>query len=236
MLLDFDGTLVDIAPAPDQVHVPATLGPRLAALEGHLGGALALVSGRAVADVDRLLAPYQFALAGVHGAEIRTSGVTRTIDADPARLDPVRDAFQQFTVSHPGTLWEDKRFAVTLHYRQCPEAGPDASDLAVATMRSLDDDIQLLAGKMIVEVRFRAATKGVAVETLMHAPPFAGRIPVYVGDDRTDEDAFIQVNARDGISIVVGAPAESHATYRFDSVPDVHRWIDTLARQLRTQS
>lgn len=235
LFLDVDGTLLEIAPSPDGVHVPDTLGPLLAELETGLGGALALVSGRSIEVLDELFAPRTFCLAGVHGAEWRTGGTVRRIAADPGRLDPVREAFRQCADAHPGTGWEDKRFALTLHYRQNPDVESAVRAMAQSWGRRLGDEFEVLDGKMIVEVRFRVATKATAVATLMADPPFAGRTPVYIGDDRTDEDAFAWVNDQSGgISIVVAPPGPSRASYHLDSVTDVHEWLRALARHLQT--
>ncbi len=234
VFLDVDGTLLEIAPAPNQVVVPVGLGSRLAALEQQLDGALALISGRSVGDIDRLFAPHRFSIGGVHGAELRIGGTVRHLEVDPTRLDPVRQAFHDFTVTHPGTLWEDKRFAVTIHHRQRPEVGAEARTLASALAREIGEDLQVIDGKMVVEIRFGAATKGTAVKTFVDHPPFAARTPVYLGDDRTDEDAFTWVNDHGGISIVVGAARPSHAAHRLEGVPEAHGWIEGLARHLQS--
>lgn len=236
VFLDVDGTLVEIADEPDRVHVPDTLGPRLTGLENQLGGALALVSGRTIADVDRLFAPYHFSIGGVHGAEVRMDGTVHRIDVDRAALDPVRQAFAGFVAGHPGTRWEDKGFAVAVHYRQNPAAGTAAVALARHWGETLGETFHVLAGKMVAEVRFRCATKAAAVRSLMADPPFADRTPVYLGDDRTDEDAFAWVNDHRGISIVVGSPPGSCATHTLDRVADVHKWLDALAQHLQALS
>jgi trehalose 6-phosphate phosphatase len=235
VFLDVDGTLLEIAPAPEAVVVPGDLPSRLRALERGLGGALALVSGRPIAQIDDLFAPERFTAAGVHGAEIRRDEALRLLGDDPAGLDPARRAFAEFAAAHDGTRWEDKRFAVTLHFRQRPDVGAAAEALAGALASQLGDMVHVLAGKMVVEIRFRAATKATAVASLLAEPPFAGRRPVYIGDDVTDEDAFAEVNGRGGISVVVGpAMPASCAHVRVATVSDVHAWLDSLTRHLES--
>jgi trehalose 6-phosphate phosphatase len=234
LFLDVDGTLLEIAPSPDRVRVPEALGTRLDELRALLADALALVSGRAIRDLDGLFAPHRFSAAGVHGAEWRIGERIRTVDADPARLDPARRAFQDFTAAHAGTLWEDKRYAVTLHYRERPDLSADARAVARDAVHHLKGEGAVLEGKMVLEVRFRQATKAAAVAALMAEPPFAGRVPVYLGDDVTDEDAFAAVNRLGGISIAVGDRPGTTASHNLESVPAVHRWIDALARHLQS--
>ena len=234
LFLDVDGTLVEITESPDLVRVVKTLPGTLRELEESLVGALALISGRSLAEVDRLFAPHQFVGAGVHGAEIRSGTSVLEVPEDPTRLDTVRKAFRNFADTHPGTLWEDKRFAVTLHYRRNSAAGPGALALAHRLESELGEEFQVLEGKMVAEVRFRSATKANAIATMLEDAPFHNRLPVYVGDDRTDEDAFGTVNQHGGISIVVGNPAETQATHTLASVTEVHRWIDALAQHLQT--
>lgn len=233
LFLDVDGTLVDIAELPHLVRVLDTLPPLLDDLRRSLGDALALVSGRSLPDVDRLFAPYRFSVAAVHGAEIRIGDSVNKIAENPERLDIARQAFRDFTDSHPGTVWEDKQYAVTLHYRKREAAGPEALALAHAVGGELGEEFEVLEGKMIAEIRFRSASKATAVTTILADRTFRDRIPVYIGDDRTDEDAFRAVNRRGGLSIVVGGPNETQATHGLGSVPEVHRWIDDLARHLR---
>jgi len=208
---------------------------RLVRLESLVGGAMALVSGRPLRDLDRLFAPQRFLAAGVHGAELRLAGgVERRIDIDTSALDQVRHAFGAFVLDHPGTLVEDKRFAVTLHFRRQPDAAVGAHGLAVQLGNRLGPDFQVLEGKMVVEIRPKAATKGTAVEAFMHCSPFAERRPVYVGDDITDEDAFRAVNDAGGVSVVVGSLEPTVATRRLSDVAAVHRWLCAVIAHLET--
>ncbi len=232
--LDVDGTLIELALYPEAVTVPPTLTPRLARLCTLLDGALALVSGRPISGVDHLFAPLQLPVAGVHGAELRLhDGSVRHITFDAARLNPVRQAFDRFAATHEGTLVEDKRFAVALHYRRRPDVASEVRRLGTALLAHLGDEFQMLEGKMVLETRPAAATKGSAVDAFLQEKPFIGRRPVYIGDDRTDEDAFQAVNAVGGVSVVVGTPATTAARNRLADVAEVHRWLDAVATALQ---
>ena len=237
LFLDVDGTLLELAETPDQVETRPGLLPLLQDLRRRLGGALALVSGRTIAEIDHIFAPVTFPTAGVHGAELRlSSGEVRHITADPSALDPVRAAFRRFADTHEGILFEDKRFAGVLHYRRCPELANAVHALG-RELAADDMDVDMLAGKMLVEVRVRSAHKGAALESLGRDDPFTGRRPVYVGDDVTDEDAFRTANALGGLSIVVGSRAETAARYAVPDVAAVHEWLRrTLANLDRTST
>lgn len=231
--LDIDGTLLELAETPEAVTVPAGLVPQLERLRDLAGGALALVSGRPLRDIDRLFAPARFPAAGVHGAELRlTDGTLRRIAFDPRTLDPARDAFGAFAAANPEIRVEDKVFGVTLHFRRRPDLAAEAHRLGTVLSARLGPAFHLLEGKMVVEVRASAASKGSAVDAFLQDPPFAGRVPVYVGDDLTDEDAFRAVNALGGISVVVGTPEATRAATRLPDVAAVRRWLAAAAENL----
>ena len=225
VFLDVDGTLVELAETPDQVKVQPGLVPLLQDLRSRLGGALALVSGRTIREIDEIFTPAAFPAAGVHGAELRKgAGGIRDITADATVLDPIRSAFREFADGNPGILFEDKRFAVALHYRRRPELASAVH--ALGNEIAADEmDVDMLAGKMLIEVRVRAAHKGAALEALAQDAPFVGRHPVYVGDDVTDEDAFRTANALGGVSIVVGVRDETAARNALPDVTAVHEWL-----------
>jgi trehalose 6-phosphate phosphatase len=234
VFLDVDGTLVELAETPDQVRARPGLVTLLQDLRARLDGALALVSGRTIREVDEIFAPETFPTAGIHGAEIRMqAGDVQRIAADPQALDPVRRAFGRFAAMHDGTMVEDKHFAIALHYRRRPDLATAVEDLGEEVAATLGVDLDVLAGKMLVEVRVRAAHKGAAIETLLATAPFAGRRPVYVGDDVTDEDAFRTVNAREGTSIGVGRRAGTAARYAVPDVTAVYEWLRTSVATLK---
>jgi trehalose 6-phosphate phosphatase len=202
LFLDFDGTLVDIAPQPDAVVVPPRLIHTLERLQQYLGGALALISGRPIEQIDQYLAPMKLATAGVHGLERRDSnGEFTLLPAHP--LDDVERVAVQLARDNPQLRVEVKRGSIALHYRQAPELEAKC----LAAMQSAVDaspGLTLLRGKMVVEAKPGGATKGAAIESFMAEPPFAGRTPLFVGDDITDEVGFATVQRLQGLGVKVG--------------------------------
>lgn len=233
LFLDYDGTLVGIAPTPAEAHADDELRGLLEALSARLGGALAVVSGRRVADIDHFLAPLRLTVAGLHGLELRRhdGSLVERGEAGPA-LDPARAAFRAFVTQNPGTLLEDKRLTVALHYRGAPAAEGEARALAARLAEASGGKLRLQHGKMVVELLPAGRDKGRAIEELLELPDFAGRVPVFVGDDVTDEAGFRAVNQRGGISVRVGTADQPTAACR--SLADVgalRRWLrDSLAR------
>jgi trehalose 6-phosphate phosphatase len=202
LFLDFDGTLVDIAPQPEAVVVPPTLIHTLDSLHRYLGGALALISGRPLEQIDRFLKPLVVPAAGVHGAERRNAnGEITLLPAFP--LEAVEQAALQMAQQHPRLRVEIKRGSVALHYRQAPELEAACID---AMQRAVEQSpgLTLLRGKMVVEAKPGGASKGAAIEAFMAEPPFAGRTPVFVGDDITDEVGFATVQRSSGLGVKIG--------------------------------
>lgn len=202
LFLDFDGTLVDIAPQPGAVVVPCGLVPTLTALQHYLGGAVAVVSGRPISQIDSYLAPLHLPVAGVHGAERRSaSGGVDRMSGHPLQL--VEEAAQALATLHPALLVEHKQSSVALHYRQAPELETECLD---AMQRAVEQSpgLTLLRGKMVVEAKPGAATKAGAIEAFLREAPFAGRTPVFVGDDITDEVGFAAVQRLGGLGVKVG--------------------------------
>lgn len=228
LFIDFDGTLADIAPRPDAVALPAGLVPLLATLHGRLGGALAVVSGRPISQLDAFLAPLQLPLAGLHGAERRSASgvVTRLPEAD---LAEVVARLQALAAVHAGLLVEAKPGAVALHYR----LAPDCEALARQAMQDAlqrSPGMALLHGKMVIEMKPANASKGRAVEAFMAEPPFAGRQPLFAGDDTTDESGFAVVQAAGGAGIKIG-PGPTQAQHRLDSPTRLQAWLQDNANQ-----
>jgi len=230
--LDVDGTLLEIAATPESVVVPPDLVPLLARLRGAVGGALALVSGRTITELDGLFDPERFVAAGIHGAQLRSPGDALTVATDVAALDPAREILATFRRRYPAILVEDKGLAIAIHYRSTPEAEPAVHEVGTAIVERLGSAYEVLFGRKIVEVRRRDATKGHAVAALLEIAPFRDRLPVYLGDDRTDEDAFDVVNRADGLSVHVGSRIDTRATRRLAGVTDVHRWLAAVADRL----
>jgi trehalose 6-phosphate phosphatase len=233
LFLDFDGTLVEIAPQPDSVEVAPELPDLLTRLHSALGGAVALVSGRGIDDIDRMLRTPGIAAAGQHGLERRDADGRRiTATIDQAALDDIIRSLQPFVASHPGTRLEPKGMTVALHYRNAPEAESDARAIVANLMERHGGDFHVQEGKMVLEVKPKGSTKGTVVEQFLTEPPFAGRIPVFIGDDVTDEDGFRAANRNGGLSIQIGTRLPTDATSRIASVTDLHRWLARMADNL----
>jgi trehalose 6-phosphate phosphatase len=202
LFLDFDGTMVDIAPQPHAVEVPLPLLGILRELDEYLDGAVAVISGRPIEQIDAFLHPLRLAVAGVHGSERRSSdGKLHLMNTHP--LDLVEAAAQDLVDRHPGLLLENKRGSLALHYRQRPEL----EDLCLQTMQQAVEaspGLTLLRGKMVAEAKPGGASKGRAIEDFLREPPFAGRTPVFIGDDITDEAGFSTVQRLGGLGIKVG--------------------------------
>ena len=232
LFLDIDGTLVDIAPTPDSIIVLPTLPVLLAAIGEALNGALALISGRAMADIERMFSG-QFDAAGTHGVEWRHAGTTMPDDNRRStaitNITPlIEDRARQLT----GLRIEKKPQAIALHYRQHPDREFDAWSLAEYALRELGDGFRLLAGKYVVEIVAADADKGKAIERFMSIPPYAGRIPVFAGDDVTDESGFQVVNGMEGISITVGNTPSPLARFHIGSSLELRAWLATMATKL----
>jgi trehalose 6-phosphate phosphatase len=230
ILLDVDGTIIDIAPTPGAVTVPAALRQTLARLSRETGGALALVSGRSLADLDRLFAPLRLPAVGGHGAELRTSADGEA-EADRARpLDgDLRDRLAGIADSAPGILVEDKGYALAVHYRLAPEQeGPVRKAVAAIQADWPQEPIELLPGKSVLEIKPAGFDKGAAIRTLMQHKPFAGRRPIFIGDDTTDEPAFAAMPEFEGIGFSVGRHVSGTA-HCFASPDEVRHWLQRLS-------
>ncbi len=231
LFLDFDGTLVAIAERPEDVRLDAETRAAIAALDRLLSGALAIITGREIATVDAFLAPLHLSVAGVHGLTRRDAlGRTLMSAVDQALVQRIEEAVAPLVAAHPGLLVERKFGAVALHYRAHPElegACIEVMERAVAGT----PNAELRRGKMVIEAKARGASKGTAVANYMAEPPFAGRVPVFAGDDVTDEDAFAEVNARGGVSIKIGA-GDTHAAYRAAGTDEFLAWLRRLPTDL----
>lgn len=223
--LDVDGTLAQLARTPDAV----TIEPEVLATIGRLmavnDGAVALITGRAIADIDGLFAPLQLPVAGQHGIERRSANGRLTRHADVARrLDTARAALAEFAAAHEGLIFEDKGETLALHYRRAPALQPVVRRFMDAQMDQLDGGFTLQWGKMVFEIRPSGQDKGTAIGEFMQEPPFAGRLPVFIGDDKTDEDGFAVVNRLGGHAIKVGRGVTA-APWRLSGAAAVSAWL-----------
>lgn len=226
--IDVDGTLVQIADVPDGIAVDARLRNLLSALMDRCGGALALVSGRKLGDLDHHLAPMRLPIAGQHGLEHRdASGRILQRTTDPAITGALRVALLPVLSRHPALLLEDKGQSLALHYRRQPRLAPYLHRLMAELVASLAGNIELQRGKRVIEARPAGWDKGTAIAGFLGEPPFRGRRPVFIGDDVTDENGFVIVNALHGISIKVGK-GRTAAHYRLPNVSAVLAWLSTL--------
>lgn len=225
LFLDVDGCLVDFADTPDGVNVPERLRATLEALSARLGGALALVSGRSLQGLDHLFAPLRVATAaGLHGLERRSASGARDAPPPPGALGSIRAEAEQLARRWPGVVVEDKGAALGLHWRRAPNAGDALRDFADAVLPRLPG-YRLQHGNQVVELRPAEGDKGSAIDALLEEPPFRGRVPVFAGDDITDESGFAIVNRRGGLSVLVGDREPSAAHYALHSPEAVRRWL-----------
>lgn len=221
LFLDVDGTLLDFAARPDQVRVPDGLIRILEALHQRLDGALALVSGRPLAQLDRLFAPLQLPAAGLHGLEHRGDDARHVA---PPPLHTLRGKAEIAAMQFPGALVEDKGSTLALHWRGNPAAEAPLRALAEAALPWLPD-YRLQPGDQVLELRPKGADKGMAIAAMLGRPPFRGRRPVFVGDDHTDEHGFATVLERDGLAVVVGPREPTAAGYRLADTAAVYEWL-----------
>ena len=222
---DIDGTLIELAPAPDEIHVDGRLALLIERLHAWTGGAVALITGRSIADVDTFIRLEGLAVAGQHGVELRTADGRYSVhDAPLDGLRAVRDRLAAAAARHAGLLAEFKGVTVALHYRGAPQLAGYAHRLMRTLQRRFLPDYAVQAGKRVVELKPAGKDKGIALTELMREAPFAGRLPVFIGDDSTDELAFSVVNEMGGHSIKVGK-GRSCASWRLANVQAVRDWL-----------
>ena len=229
LFLDVDGTLIELSDTPFDTLADDELKRLLQTVSVRLGGALALVSGRSIEYLDALFAPLHLPSAGLHGVERRPAGeVMRGANyADPL-LDAARATLAALVAAHPGTLLEDKGRTVGVHYRLAPQFEPAMRATVDAVAAALGERYHVQAGNMMLEIKPFGFTKGHAIEAFLGEAPFAGRRPVFAGDDLTDLDGFRVVEARGGFSIGVGERV--HGTHQLAGPTAVRRWLDGFAQ------
>ena len=223
---DIDGTLADIADSPGGVRLDADLRALIQRLHAAAGGAVALISGRAIPDIDALMEGVRLPAAGQHGTERRDPAGRITHHAAPvAQLDWAHDQLAAAAARRPGLLLEHKGLSLALHYRRAPRLGSYAHRLVRSLLPRLGGQYCVQAGKRIVELKPAGKDKGAAVLEFMEEPPFKGRTAVFVGDDLTDEYGFAMVNRLHGHSVKVG-PGRTAARFRFRNVAAVRAWLE----------
>jgi trehalose 6-phosphate phosphatase len=224
LFLDFDGTLVDIAPTPRSVKVEAALRGLLNELSVVLGGALAVVTGRRLDSLDEFLAPPVLSAAGLHGAQLRLSPTAAPVTAAPP-LPKAAAALEARYGRDPAMRIEDKGVAVALHFRGAPQRAAEAEAALREAVAGLD--VEIIAGKCVFEARPPGFDKGTALRAFMAEPAFAGRMPIFAGDDITDEDGMQAALALGGSAIKIGA-GPSIAPTRLADPAALHVWLSKL--------
>jgi trehalose 6-phosphate phosphatase len=235
LFVDIDGTLLCVAPTPDAVTVPAGLVQLLEGVVSGLGGAAAILTGRRVADADRLFAPLQLIASGVHGTELRTDrGGAVAILAQPIPPNVIQ-AMNNIATIASGILVEQKGCGIAVHYRNAPLARQALESEMAAIVAASSYELVLREGRKVLEAVPRGYSKGTALTALASRPPFKGRRPVMVGDDVGDESAFLAAERLGGLALrVAGEHFDSRAA-DFDGVHSVRAWLKALASRLAMQ-
>ena len=228
LFLDVDGTLLDLASTPQAVIVEPALTGLLARLRRAAGGAVALISGRTIADLDRLFGGADIPVAGLHGCERRDShGELHVADVATEQLAGVRAGLHDMVARHRGLMLEDKGAGLALHFQGARDLEHHLRAEVALLAAPLVPEYALLDGHAVLEVKPAAHTKGSAVTAFMREEPFAGRMPIFIGDDQTDYDGFAAVRRFDGLAIAVGPRVKSE--WWLPGPRAVHHWLEQLA-------
>ena len=228
LFLDVDGTLLEFAPRPEEVRVDAATRTLLFRLQGLLQGALALVSGRSLQQLDELFHPLELPAAGIHGLERRSaSGIVFRPTQGAAALDQARQQLGALTAPGSGLLLEDKGHALALHYRGAPQSAGLAREAMRHAAMKLGPDFQVIEGAQVVELKLSGHSKATAIDAFMKERPFHGCTPVFLGDDVTDFDGFAAVRRHEGVDVAVGDRVS--ARWFLDGPAATRRWLQELA-------
>lgn len=225
---DFDGTLVELAQTPQEIAVAEDLAGRIERAIADLDSAFAVITGRPIDDIDRFLAPLTLPVAGAHGTERRRADGSLE-PADPQlieKIDQIEDGLLPLVAAHPELILERKPGTIALHYRQAPQLEP-ACRIAIEEAVAQVEGFTVTEGKMVYEARPAGIDKGAALRAFMNEEPFAGRTPIFIGDDVTDEDAFLAAQELGGIGIKLGE-GDTVARMRIADVTSVHALLSGL--------
>ena len=234
LFLDIDGTLLEIAEKPESVVVPQKLKRLISELRSCLEGAVAFISGRSIANIDKLFEPLKLPTSGKHGLE-RRDALGQRHGSEYLALQEIksfRKELGKFVLQNPGTILEDKGETVALHYRLRPKAKEQAHKI-IRSLLLHHKKLEIIAGKMVFEVRPKSSNKGIAIASFLEEPPFFGKTPIFIGDDRSDEDGFKMVNERGGLSILVSHKSPSEARWRLDDVSEVKIWLAAFVANMK---
>jgi trehalose 6-phosphate phosphatase len=229
LFLDIDGTLIDIAPTPESVIVPETLKLSLSRLQERLGGALAVSSGRTIPSIDELFAPLKLVASGCHGAEIRLDpkGKFERLAIPMSAVE--KAALSQIAKIDQRLRMEDKIYTFAIHYRSAPELQDKLSGMVTQWVASAGRDLEIVFGKMVIEIKPPGFNKGTGLRYMMQHAPFGGRRPIFLGDDTTDEDALAVLPEFGGLGISVGSRRLPGASRAVGAPRDVRQWLAALA-------
>ena len=236
LFLDVDGTLLPIADTPDGVEKSDSVCRILSRLLARLDGAVALISGRTIDDLDHLFAPLKLPAAGLHGLEHRGADGRIRVLGEAEALDHLRTPLADLAAAHEGLVMEDKGPTLALHYRLAPDQESRIKERVEALVAASPGDRPLVHGKIVVAIKQCHADKGSAVRAFMEEAPFRGRTPVFLGDDVTDEDGFAAVNFVGGVSISVGVAETTVARYQLADVEQVCTWLLRTSTFLASRS
>jgi trehalose 6-phosphate phosphatase len=235
LFIDIDGTLLAVAPTPDAVIVPAGLVPLLASIANGLGGAAAVLTGRRIADADRLLAPLELAASGVHGTELRCEPGA-AVDTLALPIPPeVVQAMNGIAHEVSGVLVEQKGCGVAVHYRNAPQARRVLESRLARIVEGCAYDLVLRQGRKVLEAVPRGYSKGTALAAIAARPPFEGRRPVMIGDDVGDEPAFAAAEGLGGLGLRVAGEHFNRDAADFPGVQAVHAWLGAMAARLAAE-
>lgn len=230
LFLDFDGTLVQLAESPGAVKVEQSLLDLLSLLQLSLGGRVALLSGRAVADIRSRLHPLRFPVGGSHGLERAHADSELAALESPAKIEDAITLFEEVAAAHLGVFVEHKPLGVALHYRLAPSAERVCRDAAERAVQATG--LELQSGKMVFELKPSGGSKGLALEQFMEEEPFKGTRPVFLGDDLTDESGFTAARRLGGAGVLVGPERPTAADHRLPDVAAVHHWLSVACESL----
>jgi trehalose 6-phosphate phosphatase len=231
LFLDVDGTIIDLAPTPDAVHVPAALLDELSSLDRRLEGALALVSGRPIDELDKLFTPLRLRAAGVHGGEIRYAPDEASRSLAAKRLpEQVWTRLSRLLRQFPGAFAENKGVSFAVHYNLAGPVGDEIWEALRDLARQFKElPLELIGGHKVFEIKLAGFDKGMAVEIFMARPPFTGRRPIFIADDRVDRPGFDKAIALGGLAFSVGAELPGVSGW-FESPSDLRGWLARLGR------
>jgi trehalose 6-phosphate phosphatase len=231
LFLDVDGTLLELAATPKSVLVPDGLSDLLGRLAQRLGGAVAIISGRLISEIDQIVSPLVLPASGVHGAELRKSPHGEIEQISPALPDAVVESMRQLARRIPGVIAEPKGAGLAIHYRLAPHAEADILVALEAILDRHSGAFELLPGKRLFEIVPAGLSKGTALATLSELPAFRGRTPIMIGDDIGDETAFAAAESMKGFGLRVAGEHFSEEIADFNGPRAVMTWLDQIARR-----